>query len=431
MFGGGDQRRMSVDGESPKPLPINYARPLVIADPSAGQSSPFSRENVDPESIAIHSKKLEDGLKELGAKIKHHEQNVKFLKFQISKLDDDILDKRASIGNYYTSFSKVENEDSSCLQNEEETAQSILKYEKSVAAIFYSLKTKPEGQASNHPWMKDVVGVVAMLGKVNDANLSRLLSDYLGLETMLAVVCKTHKGVKALEAYDKDGSINKGLGIHASAASMGKSLDERFLLICLENLRPYAGQLIDGDPQQRLDLLKPKTIDGESPLGFLGFAVNMISIDPSDLYCLNKTGQCLRETLFYNLFSNLQVYKTREDMLKAHPLITHGAISLDGGVIRSPGVFSLGHHRGDVNVKFPFDSKKACLPGNYYEVDNQCKEMKWKKDRAAEDLQREQELLDHTRFKFEAVRQEYVLFLAESSAQFAKLQMPGRGSTPR
>lgn len=109
--------------------------------------------------------------------------------------------------------------------------------------------------------------------------------------------------------------------------------------------RPYTGELVADDPQRRLNLLKPRLINGETPPGFLGFAVNMIMIDNINLYSASESGHSLRETLFYNLFSNLQVYKTREDMLKAIPLISSGAISLDGGLIRRPGEYVLGHNR--------------------------------------------------------------------------------------
>lgn len=67
--------------------------------------------------------------------------------------------------------------------------------------------------------------------------LLRILSEYLGLQTMLAVVCKSYEGVKNLETYTKDGLINKGSGIHEFAASKGRHLDDRFHVICLENLR--------------------------------------------------------------------------------------------------------------------------------------------------------------------------------------------------
>ncbi|CAK9166026.1 unnamed protein product [Ilex paraguariensis] len=63
------------------------------------------------------------------------------------------------------------------------------------------------------------------------------ISEYLGMETMLAVVCKTYSGVKALETYEKDGSIVTGLGLHGLGASIGRPLGGRFLVICLEQLR--------------------------------------------------------------------------------------------------------------------------------------------------------------------------------------------------
>ena len=107
--------------------------------------------------------------------------------------------------------------------------------------------------------------------------------------------------------------------------------------------RPYVGQFIADDPQRKLDLLKPKLPNGESPPGFLGFAVNMINVDGMNQCCLMTTGHGLRETLFYSLFSRLQVYRTRADMLDALTCIKDGAISLDGGIIRNTGVFSLGN----------------------------------------------------------------------------------------
>lgn len=109
-------------------------------------------------------------------------------------------------------------------------------------------------------------------------------------------------------------------------------------------LRPYSGEFIADDPQRKLALLKPRLPNGETPSGFLGFAVNMITIERHNLYCTSKNGNGLRETLFYHLFSNLQVYKSREDMVKALTCIRNGAISLDGGMVRSSGVFSLGRH---------------------------------------------------------------------------------------
>ncbi|KAJ0038317.1 hypothetical protein Pint_22581 [Pistacia integerrima] len=130
------------------------------------------------------------------------------------------------LGKYYSSSGpKTENEDHFNLQSEEETTGQILQHEKSAAGVFCKLKTRHGSQASHLQPTKDVLGIVASLGKVVDENLSRLFSKYLGMDTMFAIVCKT---------YEAD------------------------------------------DPQRRLDILRP---NGKSPPGFLDFAVNMIDVE--------------------------------------------------------------------------------------------------------------------------------------------------------
>ena len=64
-----------------------------------------------------------------------------------------------------------------------------------------------------------------------------LLSEYLGTETMLAIVCKTYNGVKSLEKYDTEGCINETSGLHGFGTSLGKTLEGRFNVISLETLR--------------------------------------------------------------------------------------------------------------------------------------------------------------------------------------------------
>uniref|UniRef100_A0A5B6ZLY2 Defective in meristem silencing 3 n=1 Tax=Davidia involucrata TaxID=16924 RepID=A0A5B6ZLY2_DAVIN len=383
------------------------------------------------ESIVYNSKKLQDDLQMLGLKIKQHEDNIKFLITQKNSFDDSILDMQVTLGKYHSSsVPMTENEDLPHIQSEEETVEHILRHEKSAAGILCQVKTRHGTQASHLSLSKDVLGIVATLGKVDDDNLSRLLSEYLGMETMLAVVCKTRDCVKALETYDKEGVINKSSGLHGLGASIGRPLDDRFLVICLESLRPYVGEFIADDPQRRLDLLKPKLPNGESPPGFLGFAVNLINVDSMNLFCLTTNGHGLRETLFYNLFSRLQVYRTRADMLQALPCISDGALSLDSGMIRTTGVFCLGS-REDVDVKFPKSSGMSNPPENYFETENRMKEMKWKKERLVEDMQREQGLLHHAKFNFEIKKQEFVKFLAQSSPYATQVQAGRDRLTPR
>ncbi|XP_052192866.1 protein DEFECTIVE IN MERISTEM SILENCING 3-like isoform X2 [Diospyros lotus] len=357
----------TASGQSPLPI---HTRALPIQIPTAleneGQnaSSLISKDGMQngalfrPETVIYTSKKLQDDLEMLGKMIKKHEDNMKSLKSQKSSIEESILDIQVSLGKYYSSSVPMMNDEGHAHEeSEEETVQNILKHEKSAAGVLCLLKARHGSQASHLLLTKDVLGIVATLGQVDDDNLSRLLSEYLGMETMLAVVCKTYSSVKALETYETDGSIIKTSGLHGLGASLGRPLDGRFIAICLENLQPYFGEFLDNDSQRRLDLLKPRLPNGESPPGFLGFAVNMINIDNANLSCLTANGHGLRETLFYNLFSRLQVYRTRADMLQAHPCISHGAISLDGGMLKTTGLFSLGNrHRSEIPQR-PWDVK--------------------------------------------------------------------------
>lgn len=112
----------------------------------------------------------------------------------------------------------------------------------------------------------------------------------------------------------------------------------------------FVDVMID-DPQRKLTLHKPRLPSGEFPPGFLGIAVNTIHLDREYLSCLTANGHGLRETLFYSLFSHLQVSKTRADLRCAIPLINDGAISLDGGILRPNSSFCLGE-RKNIEVKF-------------------------------------------------------------------------------
>ncbi|XP_050387786.1 protein DEFECTIVE IN MERISTEM SILENCING 3-like [Argentina anserina] len=410
-----------------KSLPIQDASALMQVDKKEASvvvmEEKQNRGFMQAESIIIYTKRLQDDLHVMGLKIKHHEENMKLLKSQKNKLEESILDLQVMLGKFHSSTTPTAANGNHSL---EETTEKILQCKKSAAGILWQLKAHHENQAVDLPLIKDVVGIVAMLGKVDDDNLSRLLSEFLGLETMLAVVCKTYHGVKALELYDNEGRINLNSGVHGLGTSIGRKLEGRFLVICLENLRPYAGEFVHNDAQRRLDILKPRFPNGELPPGFLGYAVNMINVDSTNLFCLTASGHGLRETLYYSLFSRLQVYKTRADIVCALPCITDGAISLDGGMIRTTGVFSLGN-REDVDVKFPKSSVTSGLPDSYLESQRQINEMKWRKEKMEEDLKREKVLRDDAKFNFDKKKKEFLKFLADSSSyatQASQHQIP-------
>ncbi|KAF7851249.1 hypothetical protein BT93_L4257 [Corymbia citriodora subsp. variegata] len=335
-------------------------------------------------------------------------------------LDDSILDKEVILGKYHSSASPNTEDNSFSNGGDEETTKQILKHDKSAAGILCQFKTLHGTRALKFDLSKDVIGIVATLGKVDDETLSRLLSEYLGVETMLTIVCKTREGIKALERYDKEGSIDKSAGLHGLGFSIGRILDRRFLAICLEDIRPYVGDFVTNDPQRRLDLIKPRLPNGQCVPGFLGFAVNMVNMDAAHQFCLTASGYGLRETLFYHLFSRTQVYSTRVDMLRALPFISGGAISLDGGMIRGPGIYSLGN-REDVDVRFPVTSGMPSCPANYRKTENQMKDLEAKREKLLGDLRRERQKMDKAKLDFERKKQEFVVFLAQGSSYVTQI----------
>ena len=67
-------------------------------------------------------------------------------------------------------------------------------------------------------------------------------------------------------------------------------------------------------------------------------------------------------------------------------------------------------------MRFPKSSVALSLPESYVGAERQIQELKWKKEKTAEDIKREQTLLDNAKFKFDKKKQEFLKFLAESSS---------------
>ncbi|XP_038685259.1 structural maintenance of chromosomes flexible hinge domain-containing protein GMI1-like isoform X1 [Tripterygium wilfordii] len=245
----------------------------------------------------------------------------------------------------------------------------------SAAAVVCSLSRESSVLDPQHHFMGDMVGLVALLGTVSSDKISRVLAEYLGEYQMLAVVCKTYESADALEKYRQNGEVDCKLALHGKAASLGKTIDGRFLVICLEDIRPYTGDLQKLDLQRRLVLPNPMLPDGNIPCGFIGYAVNMVDLNVPHLWTMTSAGHGLRETLFYHLFGELQVYETREHMKEARACIEHGAVSLDGGILREKGFLSLGY--GNPGICFPVvatGNEEHCLPESVVNMMNQMEE---------------------------------------------------------
>ncbi|EOY23564.1 Gamma-irradiation and mitomycin c induced 1, putative isoform 1 [Theobroma cacao] len=315
-------------------------------------------------SLVKYDKELEDEVCKYGERIAKWEHLLETLDCRKASIERYVSGLQASL-----EPNLIDNLDS--LSTKEEMMIRIKERDHSAASVLCSLAQKLPFQ---EPWMdviEGLVGVVALLGTVCTSKLSRILAEYLGEDQMLAVVCKSYTAARALEKYEHNGKVDWKLGLHAEATALGKSISGRFLVVCLEDIRPYPGLIEVSDPQRKLALPDPRLPTGNTPPGFIGYAVNMVNIDHPHLENLTTAGHGLRETLFYRLFSKLQVYETREHMENARACIKHSAISLDGGILRKNGIISLGYRNPEIH--FPVQMH---VSQQHKEIMEQIKKMK-------------------------------------------------------
>ncbi|KAI5664975.1 hypothetical protein M9H77_24298 [Catharanthus roseus] len=212
----------------------------------------------------------------------------------------------------------------------------------SAASVVCNILQSIDTHDVNCEFASNVLGVVAILGTVQTNNLSRILAKYLGEDQMLAIVCKSTKYASDLVKHGPNGQINSDVGLHALATKLGLPINKQYVVISLENTRAYAGE-ISNNHLRKLALPDPILANGSPPPGYLGYAVNMIELDSSFWHWKTPSGHSLRETLFYHLFGDLQVYENREAMNRATYCIMHaGAVSLDGGAMKH-GVVTIGN----------------------------------------------------------------------------------------
>ncbi|CAH8272083.1 unnamed protein product [Arabidopsis lyrata] len=217
-----------------------------------------------------------------------------------------------------------------CLSTKELMMKQIEdKHHDTAASVFCCLYRKAPPPQSLFLSKKGMFGLVALLGSVASTSLSRVLSEYLGKDTMLSLVCKSSQFGPKSDEYRK---------LQSEAASLGRSITNRFLVICLDAIRPWRNGLVKNDPQKRLAMDNPYLPNGDPILGFKGYAVNMIDLSSEELNIQSSSGYGLRETLFYGVFGELQVYETGEHLEAALPHINGGdAVSLDGVIARENG----------------------------------------------------------------------------------------------
>ncbi|XP_019098024.1 PREDICTED: uncharacterized protein LOC104770817 isoform X2 [Camelina sativa] len=216
-----------------------------------------------------------------------------------------------------------------CLSTKESMMKQIEeKHHDTAASVFCCLYREAPPPQSFFLSNKGMFGVVALLGSVASTSLSRVLSEYLGKDTMLSLVCKSSQFGQKSDEYRK---------LQSEAASHGRTITNRFLVICLDATRPWRNGVVKNDPQKRLAMDSPYLPNGDPIPGFKGYGVNMIHLNSEELDIQSNSGHGLRETLFYGIFGELQVYETAEDLEAALPHINGDAVSLDGVIARENG----------------------------------------------------------------------------------------------
>ncbi|KAL0926039.1 hypothetical protein M5K25_004420 [Dendrobium thyrsiflorum] len=288
--------------------------------------------------------KLDDEVAELGYQVGQLERNIKILNYQRERIVEEILELEVSVDQQQLSQIHL------LVNTKEHVRKQVEEQGNTAAAAFFHLFYANTIDGPQFDYVDDIIGVVALLGIVSDYKLSSILAEYLGETYMLAIVCKSYETARALEKHSEDGAVNHNCALHAAAAAIGIRIQRRFNVICLEEIRPYRDPIYN-DTQRKLAISPPRFPSGEIPNGFLGYAVNLITLDSHHSNTRTASGFGLRETLFYQLFGTLQVYKTRAEMQQASSCIDQSAVSLDGGIIVTSGIIVFGDCEPE--IKFP------------------------------------------------------------------------------
>uniref|UniRef100_A0A1J3I4J6 Protein DEFECTIVE IN MERISTEM SILENCING 3 n=2 Tax=Noccaea caerulescens TaxID=107243 RepID=A0A1J3I4J6_NOCCA len=278
-----------------------------------------------------------------GAQKMKIDERLKCLEAEQGQAEQELSTLQASLGTISAAFPE-------CLSTRESMMRQIEeKQHDTAAAVFCCLYRKAAPPQSMFLSNKGVFGIVALLGSVASTSLSRVLSEYLGKDTMLALVCKSSQCGPMSVEY---------MRLQSEAALLNRSITSRFLIICLDATRPWSSGLVKNDPQRKLAMDNPCLPNGDPIPGFIGYAVNMIELDLADLDIQTNSGHGLRETLFYGVFGDLQVYETGEYLQAALPHINEDAVSLDGVIFKENGFIYSGCCKPEIHFPITVTEKQ-------------------------------------------------------------------------
>ncbi|KAL0762198.1 hypothetical protein Bca101_078349 [Brassica carinata] len=298
--------------------PPSQFRVLSIRDMSSAINS--QTDPVDMAQFSEYTEILKAKLNSYTERISEANECLKCLEAEQEEAVQELSALQASLEPHGVSFPE-------CLSNKESMMKHIEEnHHNTAASVFYSLYRNAPASKSMLLSKEGVFGIVALLGSVASTPLSRVLSEYLGEDTTLALVCKSSRLGPNIDPM-----------LQAEAARLERSITSRFHVLCLGATRcsPWTGGIVENDPQRKLAMDDPKLPDGDPIPGFIGYAVNMINLAEEELNIKTYEGHGLRETLFYDVFGKLQVYETQTQAKEALEHISgDGAVSLDGFIAK-------------------------------------------------------------------------------------------------
>lgn len=65
----------------------------------------------------------------------------------------------------------------------------------------------------------------------------RMLSEFLGVHSLLLIISRTQRGISALEEYDEQGNVIEHRGLHGLARHLGFTISGRYDTLALTDIR--------------------------------------------------------------------------------------------------------------------------------------------------------------------------------------------------
>lgn len=364
---------------------------LAIRSPSLDGSCPSG-----VMDIVQYTQSLKQELSTYKSQQEEKDERLKCLVAEQEQADQELITLQASLDSICEALPE-------CLSTRESMMKHIEEeHQDTAASVFCSLTKDVPPPRSWNLSNRGVFGIVALLGSVASTSLSRVLSAYLGKDTMLALVCKSSEYSPSFDEY---------LKLQAEAARLRRPITNPLQVICLDATRTWRSGLVENDPQRRLAMVNPSQRNGDPIPGFKGYAVNMIELALGDLDIGTKSGHGLRETLFYELFGDLQVYETGKDLEAALSyLVGVDAVSLDGVIKTRKGFLFSGSCIPEVH--FPIT-----VPENHEKTLLKLEITREKKRKREEEILKEEGLLKKIGKKLKKATQKYKRCTAMSESQ--------------